>query len=56
MKVLNIPAGTGMAILVMEAAQSCQPSCVGLIFEENRVVHGEIKSFSLWRYEQSSEG
>jgi len=45
MNVLNIPAVTGMAILMMQAVQSCQPSCVGLIFQENRGVSGEIRAF-----------
>lgn len=34
-----------MAILVMQAVQSCQLSCVSLIFQENRGVSGEIRAF-----------
>lgn len=40
MNVLNVPAVTGMA---MPALQSCQPSCLGLVFQENR--GAEIRAF-----------
>lgn len=45
MNLLNIPAVTGMAISAMQAVQSCQPTCVGLVFQENRRVSGEIRAF-----------
>lgn len=42
MNVLNVPAVTGMA---MSAVQSCQPSCLGLVFQENRGAGAEIRAF-----------
>lgn len=41
MNVLNVPAVTGMA---MPAMQSCQPSCLGLVFQGNRGAGAEIRA------------
>lgn len=42
MNALNTPAVPGMA---MAAMQSCQPSCLGLVFQENRGAGAGIRAF-----------